>query len=410
MEIQVLLEFYYFAALLFMFCRAEEISFATKKVRWVIFGGGAAVIVGNVLLYRMLNLEIVNICLLTLTVPAGILCWLISRYKDLRFLFIFCSIDMIRSMLIFCVNSLAFLLRLEDVVTAFVKVLVMIPLIYGIYRYDGRIHRAIDKVKHKWVLLTLFALMLYAYGYFLELYPAHWLDEKHYTLIMLGYVVLIFFSYVIIWQMVVGMGRIGELQEKKTRIMVHKIQPHFIFNVLSSIRYFIKKDPQLACDMLDDFSTYLRSNIESLDGKKYIHWKEELEHINAYVRIQKMRFKERLTIVYEMEEQDFFIPPLTVEPLVENAIRHGVSKKIEGGTVWIRTRKIPNGYEVIVEDNGVGFEPKRLENEMHVGLSYVREQLSEMPGSGMRIESRPGEGTKVWIKYGVVTDEDNSCG
>ena len=180
---------------------------------------------------------------------------------------------------------------------------------------------------------------------------------------------------------------------------MNKIQPHFIYNVLMSIRYFTKKDSQVAYDMIYDFSNYLRTNVEQLENVGYISWAEELEHINAYVRIEKMRFKDRLNVIYEIEEEDFLIPPLTVEPLVENAVKHGVAQRVSGGTVWIRSRKTDSGYEIMIEDDGVGFDAENLDYEKSVGLGYIRARLAMMEGAAMRIESAPGQNTRIWLTF-----------
>jgi LytS/YehU family sensor histidine kinase len=208
--------------------------------------------------------------------------------------------------------------------------------------------------------------------------------------------------------MLVSIVKINELEEKKNRMMINKIRPHFIYNVLLSIRYFTKKEPDVAYDLIYDFANYLRSNMESLENKKYISWNEELQHIRAYAGIEQKRYGEKLHVIYEVEEAAFKIPPLTIEPLVENAIKHGVGVREEGGTVWIRGHRTGVGYLIEIEDDGVGFNTDALEEKMDVGLNYIRDQLRAMPGTELHIESSPGNGTKVSIEIGVMINEDDT--
>jgi sensor histidine kinase YesM len=187
------------------------------------------------------------------------------------------------------------------------------------------------------------------------------------------------------------------VEEKKAQVMLSQIEPHFIYNALAAIRYLVKKDAQAAYDGLYEFSRYLQSHVESMTGMGQISWQDEFSHIEAYVHIEQMRLGEKLKVVYEMEEEDFLLPSMLVEPLVENAISHGIAPKEGSGTVWIRVLRIAEGYQIEVEDDGIGFDAEHLEEEKRVGIGYIRTQLQKLPGSRMQIDSQPGKGTKVQI-------------
>ena len=109
--------------------------------------------------------------------------------------------------------------------------------------------------------------------------------------------------------------------------MVSQIRPHFMYNALSSIAALCKLDPDTAYDATITFSDYLRGNMDSLKQTAPIPFEKELEHLKKYLHIEKMRFGNKLNIVYDICATDFEIPQLTVQPLAENAVKHGISKK-----------------------------------------------------------------------------------
>lgn len=145
------------------------------------------------------------------------------------------------------------------------------------------------------------------------------------------------------------------LQESQLELMMGQIQPHFIFNTLSSIRTLVRIDPDIAYRMLYDFSNYLRANVDNVTNLEGIKFAAEVNHIKSYVNIEKVRFGERLNVEYDIREEGFIVPPLSIQPLVENAIKHGVVKKVEGGTVWLRSYRDDKYFIVEVEDTGIGF-------------------------------------------------------
>lgn len=172
-----------------------------------------------------------------------------------------------------------------------------------------------------------------------------------------------------------------------------------MYNVLNSIYYLCKHDPLTARDMVDKFSDYLRNNMASLEKKGLIPFREEYQHVQTYLSLEQLRFQKQLRIVESIETMDFRLPPLTLQPLVENAVRHGVTKKKGGGTVTISTRETASAYLVTVHDTGNGFDPAHYadDGKVHIGIRNVRERLERMVGGTLTIESTPETGTTATI-------------
>ena len=190
-------------------------------------------------------------------------------------------------------------------------------------------------------------------------------------------------------------------KEAEVKLMVSQIQPHFIYNTLSSISTLIKIDPEKAQKCLDEFTEYLRANLTSISETNLIGFEKELKHIETYLFLEKMRFAERLNYVFDIKTKDFFVPPLSVQPLVENAVKHGILKKVEGGTITLKTYEDEKAYIVEIIDDGIGFDvdDKSLKTNDHVGLNNVRYRISTMTNGELTVESKIDKGTKVMIKF-----------
>ena len=157
------------------------------------------------------------------------------------------------------------------------------------------------------------------------------------------------------------------------------------------------KDPKKAFDLVRNFSLYLRRNFSELDSVKTISFAEELKHVEYYVNIEKVRFPD-MNIEYDVQATDFVMPALSVQPLVENAIKHGLMRLETGGTVLIRSYETPTHFCVEVRDDGVGFDTTQpIDGKKHVGLRNIRGRLRAMVDGELILESRPNEGTKAVI-------------
>lgn len=191
-----------------------------------------------------------------------------------------------------------------------------------------------------------------------------------------------------------------ELLESRMAIMISQIQPHFLYNALTSIAMLCEKDPHKAKSMTIEFAQYLRANMNSLTQKTPIPFSDELKHLKTYVSLEQMRFGEDLKVIFDTDVTDFLVPPLSIQPIVENSIKHGVMQKEDGGTVNISTKETDDSYIVIVEDDGVGFDMNAplSTDRQHVGRDNVKRRLSTMVNGTIDTISEVGKGTKTTIK------------
>ena len=207
--------------------------------------------------------------------------------------------------------------------------------------------------------------------------------------------------------------------QQKNDIMVLQMRPHFIYNTMSSIYYLCALDPAKAQQVTRDFTAYLQRNFRAIAGRKAIPFCEELEHTKAYLAVEKARYEKLLIVEYDTPHTEFRLPPLTLQPIVENAVKHGLSQDRPPLYVLIRTSREKNGSVVIVEDTGPGFEPEDIQRmetlripvedsadtgelEPHIGLSNARERVRLLCGGTLDISRREGGGTvvKIWIPEG----------
>lgn len=189
-----------------------------------------------------------------------------------------------------------------------------------------------------------------------------------------------------------------ELIQKQTQMMVSQIQPHFIYNTLNTISGLCEEDPIKARDTVDNFAKYLRTNLEAIKKDQIIPFDQELQHTKTYLWIEQQRFLDRLNVEFDIQCSDFKIPSLTLQPIVENAVKHGVCKKKEGGTIKISSYKEGNNIYITVIDDGVGFDVnQKQEDRVHVGIENVSARLEYFSKGKLFIGSEIGKGTKATI-------------
>ena len=190
----------------------------------------------------------------------------------------------------------------------------------------------------------------------------------------------------------------AQLTESRVSTMMSQIRPHFIYNTLGSIEQLCILDPPKAGELVHNFAKYLRGNFGELDNPRPILMSQEMEHVHHYVSIEKVRFPD-MTFTFEMHSDDFHIPALTIQPVVENAIKHGLMKLPKGGTIRVISYETEKDYCIMVEDDGVGFDTTApYDDRKHLGLRNIRERLKAMVNGTLEIESTEGVGTKVLIK------------
>ena len=189
----------------------------------------------------------------------------------------------------------------------------------------------------------------------------------------------------------------AQLTESRVSTMMSQIRPHFIYNTLGSIEQLCNIDPHKAGELVHNFAKYLRGNFGELDNPKPILMSQEMEHVRHYISIENVRFPD-MTFSFEMNSDDFHIPALTIQPIVENAIKHGLMKLQKGGTIRVVSYETDTHYCAFVEDDGVGFDTGVLLDERkHVGIRNIRGRLKAMVNGTLEIESKEGVGTKVLI-------------
>ena len=200
------------------------------------------------------------------------------------------------------------------------------------------------------------------------------------------------------------------LEDLRMQIALSQIKPHFLYNALNSIYVLCDQDPPKAKKLINNLSEYLRTDIGSIESGKTIPFEKELDHTNVYLEIEKARFGDRFVVEYDIEVADFNVPPLTIQPLVENAVIHGVCKKSpsDPGVITIRTEEGYGFVKIIIADNGVGFDLAEY-NAMDksstdkIGIANVRDRLKILENSEMNVFSEPGKGTRVEI---IIPNKD----
>ena len=199
-------------------------------------------------------------------------------------------------------------------------------------------------------------------------------------------------------------GYIAQAKEntrKDFEIRVLQMHPHFVYNALVSIYYLVESDPEKAQSAIKSYASYLNQNFRSITKREPIPFEEELAHTRAYLAIEQVRFEDKLNVTFDTPHTDFVLPPLTLQPIVENAVKHGMDPERGFLNVVIRTRAVEDGSEIIVENDGADFDAAD-EGSGRIGLSNTRERIRGMCGGTLSIEPRDGGGTvvRLWIPKG----------
>ena len=190
----------------------------------------------------------------------------------------------------------------------------------------------------------------------------------------------------------------AKLAQSRIATLISQIQPHFIYNTLGTIEQLCITEPEAASKLVRNFSLYLRGNFSELDNAKPIPFSQEMNHVKHYTDIEQVRFPD-MTIRYDLRSVEFLLPALSVQPLVENAIKHGLMGLEEGGIVTISAYETKTSYVVEVTDDGVGFDSNAgYDESKHVGIKNIRERIEAMCRGKVTIESELGKGTKATIE------------
>lgn len=198
----------------------------------------------------------------------------------------------------------------------------------------------------------------------------------------------------------------NQVRENELAFLQAQIKPHFLFNALNVISSMILNHSDQAYELVLSLSDYLRAKFDFYNKEKWISIRDELGLIYSYLDIEQARFEERLKVDVQLNDDiDFVVPPLLIQPLVENAVRHGVNMKKEGGTVSIHITKLTQGHLIKISDDGVGMTKEKVQdileqvfsNEGGIGLQNIQNRMHRLFGEGLQIESVLGEGTTISV-------------
>lgn len=237
------------------------------------------------------------------------------------------------------------------------------------------------------------------------LFPYRWYPVPQYLAVTLALILI----YIVYFEELAEKMADNEkkLAESRIAVTLSQVQPHFLYNTLATISELCERDPMLASSVTNRFAKYLRTNLDTLRCASPIPFSEEIEHVKTYLELEKLRFGEELQVEYDIREKNFKLPPLSLQPLAENAIKHGMMGREGVFTIRICSEKREKYYEIRVIDDGVGFDPKEEKHDgrSHVGISNVRKILSLIVEGTLQVDSRPGKGTCVTIQIPVKKED-----
>lgn len=260
-------------------------------------------------------------------------------------------------------------------------------ILYSIVRSKPNLKQLISYLAYFFIpIFTAITQALYGEGYSL-LYPACMLS------------ILIIYVNVQSNKDIEIEKNIMELENQKVINIVSQVQPHFIYNVLTSIYYLVDQDQEEAKKAISQFSKYLRSSLDVSNTPQIITLKQELDYCKLYIGLEKIRFEDKFDVKYDIKDDTFLVPRFCVQPLIENAIKHGLAKKKGNGTLIISSRSDNDYHYITVSDDGVGFDKtKPLNDEVsHIGINNITFRLENFINGKLQIESEVGIGTKCII-------------
>lgn len=266
-------------------------------------------------------------------------------------------------------------------------VLIMTILLLGLIKRKSKLSKKRFNAFLLYILVPAFSMIIQMFFYGL-------------LLIVLGTTISTAFMFlsILLEQLEINEKQQREIERQQANILVLQMRPHFIYNTLSSIYYLCTLDPKKAQQTVGNFNTYLRKNLNAIAKDDLIQFTEELEHTRAYLAVEKSRYEKLLFVEYDTPHTAFSLPPLTLQPIVENAVKHGVDPELPPLNIYVKTYHHDNLSVITVEDTGPGYTPApKDDNSAHIGLCNVRERLELMCNGALKIDSRPEGGTIVTI-------------
>lgn len=200
----------------------------------------------------------------------------------------------------------------------------------------------------------------------------------------------------------------SELETARQRALSFQIKPHFVFNSLTAIQSLYHRDLDEGDRALKSFSSHLRLNINAADGRELIPFESEVKNVLNYFELENLRADGALTLLLDVAETNFSVPVLSIQPLVENAVKYAGTQTIKDGYISLSSERAENSYLIKVTDNGVGFAAENA--EFGVGIKNAKERLFRLVGGELEIKSKPGEGTEIIITLPAKENaNENGC-
>ena len=197
-----------------------------------------------------------------------------------------------------------------------------------------------------------------------------------------------------------------EIEQRRSAVLAAQIKPHFVNNCMQVILLLMEENPEKAREAMEVFAIYMRGSAELMNKAELVDFSEEMEFTENYIYLQKLRFGNRFEVIKDINERDFRIPALTVQPMVENAIKYAFQGRKRTGRIYISTEKTEGGYRITVKDDGIGFNRQLIgEDSNHVGVQNVKNRVRMMTGGDLTIDSEPGEGTRIIIEIPKEIDK-----
>lgn len=187
-----------------------------------------------------------------------------------------------------------------------------------------------------------------------------------------------------------------EIARERTHALMLQIRPHFVYNTLTSIYCMIEDNPAKAKEVTGEFTNYLRSNFTAIAQDTPIPFTKELEHSKAYLAVEQARFEGQIFYEFDTPVINFRLPALTLQPIVENAVKHGLDPELDPLHIYVKTRQTNSGIEIIIENDGPDFNPTN-DNKPHIALDNIRQRLEIMCNGTLDISPRNGGGTVVAV-------------
>lgn len=188
-----------------------------------------------------------------------------------------------------------------------------------------------------------------------------------------------------------------EIEQSRLQLLLGQIKPHFIFNVLNSLSALCLEDPKKANKGILTFSKFLRANVTSMEKEQMHPFSEELENIFAYVKLEQLRYGKKVRFDFDCVIDRFYVPTLSLQPLIENAIRHGIAPKEGSGVVSLKTYADDKNIYIEVADNGVGFDTSEAPTPLSTGIRNVEKRWQYLQNATFKLASQLNEGTCLTI-------------